>query len=165
MGNLEVIISSLLYIQSKHGTKAFLMGSLPTWLASSPPRTLHSYTHLPLPKHTTLTLLHLSLIILFPLPGKSALFMWVSLLQTLQTSAWKVSWKPFLNTVSRFICNFHVLYAVCSYFLQSNDHNVLSICMVLHLTLEARGTASLQVLRLAQWLQHRRHSIYICQMD
>lgn len=96
-------------------------------------------------------------------PRKPALFIWVSRLQILQTSAWKVSWKPFLNTASRCISNFHVVYTVCLYCLQSNDQNILCICMVLYPTLESRTTASLQVLCLAQWLQHRRHSIYICE--
>lgn len=103
------------------------------------------------------------LIILISRPRKPALFIWVSLLQILQTSAWKVSWKPFLNTASRWISNFYIVYTVCLYCLQSNDQNTLCICMVRYPTLEARTTASLQVLRLAQWLQHRRHSIYICE--
>ena len=87
-----------------------------------------------------------------------SLFFRVSLLQTLQTSALKVFWKPFLNTTSRSMSTFsYVLYALCLYLLQSNDDSMLYICMALDLVWEAMAVASFQGLCLVPCQEHRRH--------
>lgn len=168
MGNLEVILSILLHITH---TCDLNMAYRPLWSDSCPP----SWSPLP---SCALVLLYLFAVSqtccslssvpfdhAVPLASKACLAgssgFYSSKYGNLQL--WKSPESHFwMLLTDLWATNFScVLYAICLYFLQSNDHNMLYICMSLDLIVEARAMVLLQDLCLPQCLGHRRHSIYL----
>lgn len=142
---------------------AFMMGLLPTWLASAPCMCLTILCLISRFPNMPLWPLCHSLIMLFPHPKSlPCLFIWVSLPQHGKPQLWKMLESHFWTLLAdseAISPMFHMQFVYTSS--KTMTITCYVICMSFYVILESKAMVSQQGLCLAQCLEHRRHSIYI----